>query len=123
MAPRAIILRFVLVSLTTVLVSCHVDVISDRNMTATAIAETSVRIGLYVQRNNKLPADLSVIPLRQGYMNRTTDGWKRPLSYHVEGDTFTLSSLGRDGVAGGTGDDADCLGKYRVVNGQVEEVP
>ena len=100
---------------------CHV--VSDRDMTATAITETSVRIGLYVQANGKLPPALAVIPVRQNYTNRTTDGWKRPLIYRVEGDSFTLSSLGRDGIVGGAGDDADWLRKYCVVNGKVEEVP
>ena len=122
MALLATATRLALLALATMLAGCHVDVISDRNMTATAITETSVRIGLYVQANGKLPADLTVIPTRQGYINRTTDGWKRAFSYHVYGDTFTLSSLGRDGVVGGTGDDADWLRKYRVVNSQVEDV-
>lgn len=123
MAPVETAVRLAFAVLATLLACCHVDVISDRDMTATAMAETSVRIGLYVQANGKLPADLTVIPVRPGYLNRTTGGWKRPLHYRAEGDVFTLGSLCRDGVAGGTGDDADWLRTYRARNGQVEEVP
>lgn len=116
-------IRLAFVSLATMLAGCDVGVIGDRDLTASAMTETSVRIDLYLQANGKLPSDLSTLPARPNYSNRTTDGWNRPLAYKVEGDSFTLSSLGRDGVIGGTGDDADWLQVYRIVNGQVEQVP
>ena len=100
----------------------HVEV-TDRDMTSTAIVETSYRIGMYFKANDRLPADLSVLPARQGYINRTNDGWNRPLIYQSEKDSFSLISLGKDGVAGGTGDNADMIHKYRVSNGQLGEVP
>lgn len=35
------------------------------------------------------------------------DSWDRPLHYRVEGESYTLFSYGRDGQAGGFGQDAD----------------
>jgi general secretion pathway protein G len=43
--------------------------------------------------------------------NGLTDPWKRPFVYKTPGDhgAFDLSTLGRDGKAGGTGEDADVV--------------
>ena len=93
-------------------------------ITPTAMGETSVRIGLYFERNKHLPPDLGVLPRREGYWNRTTDRWNRPLRYSIDAeDAFTLSSLGKDDKAGGDGDDADMVKKYRVDDWVVSEVP
>ena len=47
-------------------------------------------------------------------MNRTTDGWNRPLQYRVAQDgIITLTSLGADGKPGGDGEDADISVSYR----------
>jgi hypothetical protein len=92
-------------------------------MTVTAITETRVRIDIYLANHDgTLPPTLAVLPLRGGYANRTTDGWNRPLIYQIEGDGFSLTSLGRDGVSGGSGPDADVTEKFRVVDGKLEEV-
>jgi hypothetical protein len=109
-------------SLAGVITGCHVDVIGSRDMTATAMGETSARIGLYAKSKGQLPPDLTVLPVRQGFMNQTTDGWNRPLVYKIEGDTFSISSFGRDGVAGGAGDDEDMTRNYQLTNGEVTEV-
>src|SRR5262245_59522957 len=123
MAPLAHAIRWSALSLLASLVGCHVDVISDQEVTATAIGEKSYRIGMSLKANGKLPADLTVLPVRQNYMNRITDAWKRTLIYRVDGDSFTLTSLGKDGLAGGAGADSDMVRKYRVSNGEVEDVP
>jgi hypothetical protein len=93
-----------------------VHTIPPRAMTLTAIGETESRIDIYVGGgNNKPPQNLDVLPKRDGYVNRTTDGWNHPLIYAVFGDdTFTLISRGRDGVPGGTGDDEDVVRRFRV---------
>jgi hypothetical protein len=101
-------------------IACFVEVIGARDMTATAMGETSYRVQMYVQQNGRLPNDLSVIPTRDGYANRVTDGWNRPLLYSVEGNIFHLKSFGRDGVTGGTGDDADIVESYRVENDRLK---
>src|ERR1700683_5505133 len=92
-----------------------IDVIPKPVMTQNAMMETAVRIAMYYQQNKHLSPDLSVLPVREDHLNRTTDGWNRPLRYTIDsGDTFTLSSLGEDGVPGGTGDNADVICKYRI---------
>ena len=110
----ALAITFVVISL-----SMMIDWIPPRSMTLTALRETATRIGIYFQRNKALPVNLNVLPIREGYTNRTTDGWKRPLTYRIDtNDTFTLSSLGRDGKVGGTGDDADTSCQYQIINGE-----
>jgi hypothetical protein len=106
-----------------------VHTIPPRSMTLTAIGETQSRIEIYVGGGgNKPPDTLDLLPMRDGYMNRTTDGWKRPLIYVRADDTFSLTSLGRDGVPGGTGDDEDVVRRFRIARNQngvphVEPVP
>ena len=50
----------------------------------------------------------------EGYDNGIIDAWGRPISVRVEGDTVTLTSLGRDGAPGGIGDDTDMIGIFRA---------
>jgi len=49
-------------------------IIPPRSMTATAIGETQVRLHMYMLAHRDYPADLSVLPKREGYANRITDG-------------------------------------------------
>lgn len=121
---RSVVLLVLAALVVIAIAMTFVDVISPRAMTLTAMTETSVRIGLYYQRNKRLPLNLSVLPVRNGYMNRTADGWKRELIYTIDaGDGFSLGSLGRDGKNGGTGDNADICQQYRLINGEVQQVP
>lgn len=107
-----------------VLAVTFADVIPDRALTRSAMDETSVRIGMFVDHNKELPASLTPLPRREGYANRVVDAWKRPLIYFVNSqDTFTLTSLGRGGAVGGTGDDADIVQKYRMIDGHVRHEP
>lgn len=95
--------------------------ISPRNMTVSAMGETSYRIKMYVDLHGSLPSDFSILPVRSGYMNKTTDYWGRTLTYAPTESRFTLTSLGRDGRDGGNGDDADIVRRYRVEKGDVSE--
>jgi hypothetical protein len=85
---------------------------------------TRVRIDMYLknQADSRLPTSLDVLPAREGYDNETVDGWNRPLIYRTEEHGFTLTSLGKDGVPGGSGPDADIVKRYRIVDGEPEEV-
>ena len=97
--------------------SCCTHVITDEEMTLTAIGETSVRMGMYLRQHHQYPAALTELPERVGYMNRTTDGWKRSLIYSVDTNgVITLMSLGRDGKVGGTGEDQDVSRRFRTKN-------
>jgi hypothetical protein len=90
------------------------DVIPPRDMTITAVVETFVRINLYAQTNRSIPLSLDVLPKREGYANRTVDGWGQPLLYTVGADgVITLTSFGADGKPGGEGLDADISESYR----------
>ena len=127
MAPRnQPILRRSMIALALAVVvvafSC-VHVIPKSAITPSAMTETSVRIEMYYDQSKRLPPDLSVLPARENYANRTTDAWGRTLIYTVEtSDVFTLASLGEDGASGGTGDNADLVRKYRIERGRVQEV-
>src|SRR5438105_392872 len=108
----AIILALGLV-LAAVVAFSFVDRITPIEMTHTAMTETFVRISLYAETNKAVPPSLDVLPKREGYANRTTDGWKRLLQYSVSGnDVITLRSLGADGKPGGDGENADISQSY-----------
>lgn len=68
---------------------------------------------IYAQAHKAVPSSLDVLPKREGYVNRTTDSWNRPLQYHIADDgMLTLTSYGADGKPGGTGEDADISVSY-----------
>ncbi len=90
------------------------DVIPPVDMTVTAMVETFARINIYAETNRSIPLSLDVLPKREGYANRTADGWGRPLLYTVGADgVITLTSFGADGKSGGGGSDADISQSYR----------
>jgi hypothetical protein len=117
-------MRYLAIFVFLTLAGCHFDTVPQSAVTPSAMTETYVRIGLYYQQHNKLPTNLDVLPVRENYTNRTVDAWGRRLRNIVDSErTFSLSSLGKDGISGGVGDDSDLVWKYRVVNGEIEEVP
>jgi hypothetical protein len=72
------------------------------------------RILRYAASNGTLPNVLDQLPRIEGFANEVTDGWGRPIQWRVEGDKVILTSYGLDGVPGGTGEDADIVGVFRV---------
>ncbi len=117
-------MRYVPIFVFITLAGCHIDATPQSAITPSAMTETYVRVGLYYQQNKKLPANLDVLPVRENYANSTVDAWGRQLRYTVDSETrFSLSSLGKDGVSGGAGDDSHLVQEYRVVNGEIDEVP
>ena len=87
-----------------------IEIIPPRDLTVTRIAITGIRIRAYWKANGKLPASLSDLPMLKGRDDSTIDGWGRPIKYDVTGTaTVTLSSLGADGVADGTGLNDDII--------------
>ena len=90
-------------------------VIRPSESTETAITETYARLNLFLSANQALPPDLATLPKRTGFANQIVDGWGRELRYSFnDGGTVSLASLGRDGVAGGVGDDADIVRRFRT---------
>ncbi len=106
--------RISLIFLVLIFLSGCSDKITPHEMTRTAITETFVRINIYAKTNKIIPPSLEVLPKREGFANRTTDGWNRPLQYRATQDGIvTLTSLGADGQPGGNGEDADISMSYR----------
>jgi hypothetical protein len=95
--------------------SSLVDRIPPEAATVSAIVETAVRIHLYMVANRVPPPDLSVLPVRKGYSNQTTDGWGRDLQYSVDAaGVITLMSYGPGGKDGAPA--ARTTRRYRTRN-------
>ncbi len=104
-----------LFAIALLLQGCHV--ITPVEMTHTAIGETFYRIHLFMQKEGMVPKSLDVLSLREGYGNRTTDGWGRELQYTISPNgVLSLKSLGRDGEIGGAEEDADISRSYRTID-------
>lgn len=90
-------------------------VITSTEITYSSIGETIYRIDIYMKKNNAIPESLSILPKRDGYMNRITDGWGRPLTYSISEDgVIKLTSFGKDGKLGGFADDSDITKSYKT---------
>lgn len=101
------------------LLSLLVDVIPPRNLTVTRMWVTKRRIIQFAQRENRLPSDLSELPPMPGYDTETRDAWGRPFIYKSLPDgRVILESYGKDGLIGGTGDNADLIGIFESKNPQ-----
>ncbi len=61
----------------------------------------------YRAENKTFPPDLRTIWPGEGDKPPLVDGWNRLLLYSTRGNGFLIESLGRDGVRGGVGLDAD----------------
>ena len=92
-----------------------VDTVPQSSITPSAMIETKTRIEMFYRQHQLLPTTLNELPKRESFANRTTDAWHRPLQYVINSDDkFTLSSLGKDGIVGGDGDDADLVEQYQI---------
>src|SRR4051812_17470600 len=79
---RRSVVLFAIAGLAVVAIAiAMVDVMPASAITPTVIGATSNRIGLFFQRNKRLPPELSALPEGEEYSNRTTDRWNRPLRY------------------------------------------
>jgi hypothetical protein len=97
-----------------------VDIIPPRSTTAGNMHMTKRRILRFAATHGSLPTSLEQLPCIEGYVNETTDGWGRPILWRIDGDDVILTSYGRDGVPGGTGEDADMVGAFRTKTGDGE---
>src|SRR4051794_39780777 len=87
-----------------------VDVVPPRSLTFGHMHMMKRRFLRYAAGNDSLPKGLKELPHIQGYANEVTDGWGQPILWKIDGDEVTLTSFGRDGKPGGTGEDADIVG-------------
>ncbi len=85
-------------------------------ITRQRMAYDRVRILEYGRVHGKLPPDLSVLPrlpLKPEADHYFEDGWRRRLVYEVDSSGIVaLKSLGRDGLPGGTGEDAGIVFRF-----------
>lgn len=98
------------------------NAIPPSEVTASSMTEVRFRINMYLEKHGKLPARLGELPERSGFDNQTTDGWGHLLAYEVNGDVVTLTSHGRDGKPGGSGENSDAVQHYQVIAGKLQEV-
>jgi hypothetical protein len=92
-----------------------VNVIPPDALTDTAMTVTQVRIHRYMLAHRDYPPNLHVLPRREGYSNEVVDGWGRTLIYAVDDNgIISLTSLGRDGKVGGSGEDVDVIKRFRT---------
>lgn len=93
-----------------VLVFGLVDRIPPRDLTATRMHVTKRRVLQFARTHGELPKSLTALPAMEGYDNDIRDGWNRELVFEVStSGVVTFRSLGRDGAAGGSGEDADIV--------------
>ncbi len=70
---------------------------------------------MYAAKNGYPPRSLEELPQLQGYDNRLMDGWGRKIEYGViDGKIVELTSRGRDGIRGGTGEDQDIVRRFAL---------
>jgi len=82
-------------------------------MTATRMQVLKRRVLQYAQSHGELPKSLATLPPMEGYDSSTLDGWKREIIFEVsKSGVVSFRSLGRDGVSGGSGEDADILRSF-----------
>lgn len=96
---------------------CDCDQVPKPARTETRMYAAKYRILTYSRANHRLPATLADLPNSQFADNETEDGWGRQLIYHSDPNgNVTLSSLGKDGLPGGTREDKDIKGVFACVS-------
>ena len=63
------------------------------------------------EREGRFPESLDGLT-SDDWPGQPYDAWGKPIRYTTDGETFTISTLGRDGVEGGEGADADRVLRY-----------
>lgn len=92
---------------------CFVDRIPPRAMTAMRMQVLKRRVLQYAQSHGELPKSLATLPPMEGYDSSVMDGWKREIIFEVsDSGVVSFRSLGRDGVSGGLGEDADIVRSF-----------
>jgi hypothetical protein len=100
-ASGEIFMRYVAIFVFLTLAGCHIDTVPQSAITPSAMTETYVRIGLYYQQHNKLPASLDVLPSgRTTRRARLTSGAVRSGISLIPRARFPCPVLARTALAG-----------------------
>lgn len=108
---------------------CLIDVIPPKSATVMTLVELKERILVHAAFHRQLPTDLKQLPCDkvESLLGKgIKDGWGYPIHYSIDKDGIvTLSSLGKDGRPGGTGDATDLVGTFSAKegDGSWSEVP
>lgn len=116
-------LTLLLCAVLVVLLVFFVETIPPQSMTGNSMHMMKRRILRFAAHHNTLPTSIDQFPHFEGYHNGVKDGWGKPILWKVDGNTVVLTSYGRDGVPGGSGEDADMVGVFltKTANGEWSE--
>jgi hypothetical protein len=110
---RLIIILGLVIAVVAVFAFMLVDTIPRRSITASHMMVIKRCILQHAHSHGELPHSLTGLPEMQGRDNCIRDGWGRNIILEVSSSGIvTLRSLGRDGVVGGSGEDADMIGTF-----------
>jgi hypothetical protein len=95
--------------LVTTSMGCRVvNVIPPKNSTEGSLTATRNRIEQYWAKHQRVPNSPDELPVQKNRDCSMTDGWGRKLGWESDGKCkVRVWSFGRDGIAGGNGEDAD----------------
>jgi len=86
-----------------------------RSMTHASMHMCKRRVLRYAREHGRLPSALNETEPIEGFHSSIKDGWGVVLSYTVgTNDVVTFTSLGKDHAPGGTGDNADMIGRFNA---------
>ena len=91
---------------------CFVTKVPPRSSTHGAIWVMKQRVLRYSRLHDSLPKSLNDLPEIPGKSSRNQDAWGREILMSFADGKATLTSLGRDGKPGGSGEDADMTGVF-----------
>ena len=85
------------------------------SMTHASMYMCKRRVLRYAREHGRLPSALNETEPIEGFHSSIKDGWGVVLSYTVgTNDVVTFTSLGNDHAPGGTGDNADMIGRFNA---------
>ena len=116
---RTFIVLAILAIAVALLTFSAIDWIPPRILTINRMIGLQTRVLQYAQKHGELPKSLTVLPPRNGFDNSLQDAWGRDITYEVSASGMvTFRSLGRDGAAGGLGENADIIRSYWAYDAQ-----
>jgi hypothetical protein len=116
---RALIILAIVAVVVAALAVSFVDRIPPRALTATRMQVLKRRVLQYAHTHGELPSSLAVLPKMEGYDSSIRDGWKRDIIFEVSASSgVSFRSSGRDGIVGGSGEDADIVRSFSARDAQ-----
>lgn len=110
---RLIIILSLATAVAVVSVLFLAEPIPPRSRTVTNMWVLKRRVLRFAHAHNELPESLTVLPVMDSYNNIVKDGWRRDIIFEVStSGIVTFRSFGRDGVTGGSGEDADIVRSF-----------